>query len=125
MKAGDQVKHLSSQQAAFRTVYLPQQGHWTVRFVYTPMSFKLGMYTSFVAAMISLLLLFYWLWGRYYRPEHDASEVHTVAKNSLAPLILNLTNEAIDFAYAMLYIRLLGPDGTGKWYFVVAVLWHF
>ncbi|CAN5689842.1 hypothetical protein BH10CHL1_BH10CHL1_13720 [soil metagenome] len=106
---------------AFRTVYLPEQGHWTVRFVYTPMSFKLGLYTSFVAAMTALLLMAYWLWGRYYRPEGTESEVHTVAKNSLAPMVLNLTNKVFDFAYAMLYVRLLGPSDTGKWYFVVAI----
>ncbi|MCX6049685.1 MAG: flippase [Chloroflexi bacterium] len=106
---------------AFRAVYLPEQGHWTVRFVYTPMSFKLGLYTSFVAAMTALLLMVYWLWGRYYRPEDSESEVRTVAKNSLAPMVLNLTNKVFDFAYAMLYVRLLGPSDTGKWYFVIAV----
>ncbi len=106
---------------AFRTVYLPEQGHWTVRFAYTPMSFKLGLYTSFVAAMTALLLMAYWLWGRYYRPEGMQSDMRTVAKNSLAPMALNLTNKVFDFAYAMLYIRLLGPSGTGKWYFVVAI----
>jgi O-antigen/teichoic acid export membrane protein len=106
---------------AFRTVYLPEAGQWTVRFVYTPMSFKLGLYTSFVAVMTILLLLLYWLWGRFYRPEQVTGDVRTVAKNSLAPLTLNLTNKVLDFAYAMLYIRLLGPEATGAWYFVVAV----
>ncbi|MFN8489267.1 MAG: oligosaccharide flippase family protein [Caldilineaceae bacterium] len=106
---------------AFRTVYLPEQGQWTVRFVYTPMSFKLGIYTSFISLMAIVLLMLYWLWGRYYHPEQDASEVRVVAKNSLAPMVLNLTNKVIDFAYAMLYVRLLGPAGTGQWYFVVGV----
>jgi O-antigen/teichoic acid export membrane protein len=112
---------------ALRTVYLPSAGQWTVRFVYTPMSFKLGLYTSFVAVMSTLLLLLYWLWGRYYRPEpaeegdSQRREVRVVAKNSLAPMFLNLANKVFDFAYAMLYVRLLGPEGTGKWYFVVAV----
>ncbi|RIK35943.1 MAG: hypothetical protein DCC55_28835, partial [Chloroflexi bacterium] len=122
--------------SAFRTVYLPTAGQWTVRFVYTPMSFKLGLYLSFVAVMAAGLLLLYWLWGRYYRPEAVIEpvdglatgriaarerEVQTVAKNSLAPMLLSLANKALDFAYAMLYVRLLGPEGTGAWYFVVAV----
>jgi O-antigen/teichoic acid export membrane protein len=121
---------------AFRTVYLPSDGQWTVRFVYTPMSFKLGLYLSFVAVIAAGLLLLYWLWGRYYRPEVVVEpvdglapagiaarerEVQTVAKNSLAPMLLSLANKALDFAYAMLYVRLLGPEGTGAWYFVVAV----
>ncbi len=116
---------------AFRAVYLPEAGQWTVRFVYTPMSFKLGLYTSFVALMTTSLLLLYWLWGRYTQRQATSEEilegtsrereVRTVARNSLAPMVLNLLNRGLDFAYAMLYVRLLGPEGTGAWYFVVAV----
>jgi O-antigen/teichoic acid export membrane protein len=107
--------------SAFRTVYLPEAGQWTVRFVYTPMSFKLGLYISFLALMTTLLLGGYWLWGRYYRPAGSEDEVRTVAKNSLVPMILSLSNKAIDFAFAMLYVRILGPVGTGQYAFVVAV----
>jgi O-antigen/teichoic acid export membrane protein len=110
---------------ALRAVYLPDPGQWTVRFVYTPMSFKLGLYTSFLAAMTLLLLGVYWSWGRYYRPERTAGEVRTVAKNSLVPMALSLTNKAIDFAFAMLYVRLLGPVGTGQYAFVVAIYGFF
>ncbi len=107
--------------SAFRTVYLPEAGQWTVRFVYSPMSFKLGLYISFLALMATLLLCGYWAWGRYYRPESSVGEVRTVAKNSLVPMALSLVNKAIDFAFAMLYVRLLGPSGTGEYAFVVAV----
>ncbi len=110
---------------AFRTVYLPEQGQWTVRFAYSPMSFKLGLYISFLAAMTGLLLLLWWGWGRYYRPDLEVNEVRTVAKNSLVPMGMSLTNKAIDFAFAMLYVRLLGPEGTGKYAFVVAVYGFF
>jgi O-antigen/teichoic acid export membrane protein len=106
-------------------VYLPDDGQWTVRFVYSPMSFRLGLYTSFLSMMTILLLLLYWLWGRYYRPEIDANDVHRVTKNSLVPMGLSLTNKAIDFAFAMLYVRLLGPVGTGQYYFVVAIYGFF
>ncbi|MEM7536421.1 MAG: polysaccharide biosynthesis C-terminal domain-containing protein [Chloroflexota bacterium] len=110
---------------AFRAVYLPDDGQWTVRFVYTPMSFKLGLYVSFLAFMTLMLLMLYWGWGKYYRPtqsdESFAGEVRTVAKNSVVPMVLNLVNKATDFAFAMLYVRLLGPEGTGKYYFVVAL----
>jgi len=107
--------------SAFRAVYLPAAGQWTARFVYTPMSFKLGLYVSFLAFMATLLLCGYWAWGRYYHPEDSVGEVRTVAKNSLVPLALSLVNKAIDFAFAMLYVRLLGPAGTGQYAFVVAV----
>ncbi|MCB0132386.1 MAG: flippase, partial [Caldilineaceae bacterium] len=111
--------------SAFRTVYLPTDGQWTVRFVYSPMSAKVGLYVSFLAFMTLLLLLLYWAWGKYYRPEATEGDVRTVAKNSVVPMTLNLTNKAIDFAFAMLYVRILGPDGTGKYYFVVALYGFF
>ncbi|MCB0151365.1 MAG: oligosaccharide flippase family protein, partial [Caldilineaceae bacterium] len=111
--------------SAFRAVYLPDDGQWTVRFVYSPMSFKVGLYVSFLAMMTLLMLLLYWLWGRYYRPEIEEHDVKRVAKNSLVPMGLSLFNKAIDFAFAMLYVRLLGPAGTGEWYFVVAIYGFF
>lgn len=107
--------------SAFRAVYLPEAGQWTVRFIYSPMSFKLGIYVSFLALMATVLLCGYWAWGRYYHPDENAGEVRTVAKNSLVPMALSLVNKAIDFAFAMLYVRLLGPEGTGQYAFVVAV----
>ena len=117
--------HIYRADSAFRSVYLPESGQWTVRFVYSPMSFKVGLYVSFLAAMTLLLLLLYWAWGRYYRPEIDANDVQRVAKNSLVPMGLSLTNKAIDFAFAMLYARILGPAGTGEFYFVVAIYGFF
>ena len=107
--------------SAIRAVFLPAGGQWTVRFNYSPMSFKLGLYISFLAAMVSLLLLLWWTWGRYFRPEVTANEARIVAKNSVVPMGLNLANRAIYFAYAMLYVRLLGLEGTGKYAWVVAV----
>ncbi len=53
------------------------------------------------------------------------NEAQTVAKNSIVPMILNLANKAVDFAFAMLYVRLLGPEGTGKYAFVVAMYGFF
>ena len=111
--------------SAFRSVYLPQAGQWTVRFVYSPMSFKLGLYLSFLAGMTLLLLGLYWAWGRFYRPDSAAGDVRTVAKNSLVPMSLNLLNKAVDFAFAMLYVRILGPEGTGSYAFVVAFYGFF
>jgi O-antigen/teichoic acid export membrane protein len=89
------------------------------------MSFKLGLYISFLSGMALLLLVLYWLWGRFYRPERTEGEVRTVAKNSLVPMGLSLTNKAVDFAFAMLYVRILGPAGTGSYAFVIAFYGFF
>ena len=105
----------------FRGVYL-QAGDWTVRFKYTPMSFKLGLYISFLAAVIGLLLLGWWAWGKLYRETAEDSHAKRIAKNSLAPMALALTNRMIDFAFALLMLRLLGPAGAGRYQFAVVFI---
>jgi len=105
----------------FRAVYL-EPGDWTVRFKYTPMSFKLGLYVSFLALIISLLLLGWWAWGKLYRESADDSPVKRIAKNSLAPMSLALTNRLIDFAFAMLMLRILAPEGAGRYQFAVVFI---
>ncbi|MBN1177938.1 MAG: oligosaccharide flippase family protein [Anaerolineae bacterium] len=97
----------------FRAVYLGP-GAWTVRFKYSPNSVKVGAFVSFVAGMTVLFLLGLYLWRFFYREEDDASTVKRVAKNSIAPIVLNLFNRAIDFAGAALMARILGPVGNGQ-----------
>ncbi|MGA9348482.1 MAG: oligosaccharide flippase family protein [Anaerolineae bacterium] len=104
----------------FRAVSLPA-GRWTVRFKYTPMSFKLGLFVSFMAGLMLILLLGYWLWGRFYRESVEDSDARRVAKNSLAPMVLQLANKAIETAFAALMLRILGPDAAGKYYFAVTI----
>ena len=104
----------------FRAVYLPA-GQWTVRFKYTPMSFKLGLFVSFMAGLILILLLGYWLWGRFYRVDIEDSDARRVAKNSLAPIVLQLANKLIETAFAALMLRILGPDAAGKYYFAITI----
>ena len=101
----------------FRAVYLPQAGQWTVRFVYSPRSLLLGVYLSFLAGVTLLLLLGWWAWRRYYKGE--ASEVGTVAKNSAVQVVMSLFNRVIDFAFAMLRLRVLSPEGEGSYVFAI------
>jgi O-antigen/teichoic acid export membrane protein len=105
----------------FRAVSLPA-GRWTVRFKYTPMSIKLGLFVSFVAGLMLVLLLGYWLWERFYREGVEDSDARRVAKNSLAPIVLQLVNKLIETAFAALMLRILGPDAAGKYYFAV-IIW--
>jgi O-antigen/teichoic acid export membrane protein len=102
---------------AFRAVYIPNAGQWTVRFVYSPRSFILGIYVSFLAAITLILLGGWWMWGRLYRG--DRSDVGRVAKNSAVQMVAALMTRAIDFAFAMLRLRLLGPTGEGAYAFAI------
>ena len=69
----------------------------------------LGIYVSFLAVITLILLGGWWLWGRLYRG--DRSDVGRVAKNSAVQMVAALMTRAIDFAFAMLRLRLLGPAG--------------
>jgi len=107
----------------FRGVLL-EPGAWTVRFKYSPDSVKVGAFITFIAGMLVLFLTGLYLWRFFYREEDDASTVRRVAKNSIAPIVLNLFNRAIDMAFAALMARILGPVGNGRYAWAVNVyLW--
>lgn len=108
----------------FRGVILPPGEH-VLRFRYTPMSFKLGLFTSFIAWVSLFLVTAGWVWGRLYREADDASPVRRVAKNSLTPMALSLLNKAIDFAFAMLRLRILAPEGEGRYAFAFNYIGYF
>jgi O-antigen/teichoic acid export membrane protein len=109
----------------FRGVPLDEPGAWTVRFKYTPDSVKIGAFISFIAGMTLLFMTGIYLWRLFYREEDNASTVKRVAKNSLAPIVLNLFNRVIDFAFAALMARILGPVGNGRYFTAVAIYGWF
>ena len=108
----------------FRAVWLDSGSH-RVRFKYTPLSFKIGLYGSFLATVVLVLLVGYWLWGRLYRESADDPAVKRVAKNSLVPMGLQLLNRTLDFAFAMLTLRILAPEMAGRYTFAVAFIGYF
>ena len=91
-----------------------------VRFRYSPSSFWLGGLTSFMGAVILLFAAVIWGWRRYYRPGGTLTNTRSIAKNSLAPMALSLFNKAIDFVFAMFYLRLLGPADAGSFATAIA-----
>jgi O-antigen/teichoic acid export membrane protein len=105
----------------FRAVRLGAGQH-TVRFKYTPTSVKVGFFLSFLGVMVLALLLAIWLWQRYAGGGDGDSDAQRVAKNSIAPIVLQLFNKLIDVAFMMLALRILNPEGAGQYYFVVNVI---
>ncbi|MFN8595265.1 MAG: oligosaccharide flippase family protein [Anaerolineae bacterium] len=109
----------------FRAVQLDAGDH-TVRFKYSPWSFKLGVFVSFMAWVLIVFTLAIWVWRLAYREEeHAATTARRVAKNSIAPMLLNLFNRAIDFAFAALMLRILQPASAGNYYFAVVIVGWF
>lgn len=103
----------------FRGVPL-EPGDWTVRFRYSPRSFQLGGLMSFMGVIVLVFTLGVWAWGRFYRPDSTASTTRSVAKNSAAPMVLNLFNKGIDFVFAAFYLRVLGPAEAGSFATAIA-----
>jgi O-antigen/teichoic acid export membrane protein len=103
----------------FRGVRL-EPGEWTVRFRYSPRSFQLGGLMSFMGVTVLAFALGVWAWQRFYRPDATASTTRSVAKNSAAPMALNLFNKGIDFVFAAFYLRVLGPAAAGSFATAIA-----
>jgi O-antigen/teichoic acid export membrane protein len=108
----------------FRGVRLPP-GAWTVRFRYSPPTFQVGAFVSFLSGMLIIFMLILWLWRRVYRPDNEADSAKRIAKNSLAPIMLNLFNRGIDFAFAFIMLRILGPANAGVYYYAVVIFGWF
>lgn len=109
----------------FRGVRL-DPGAWTVRFRYSPATFQVGAFISFISGMLILFILMLWLWRRVYREdESEAGHAKRIAKNSLAPIFLNLFNRGIDFAFAFIMLRILGPADAGVYYYAIVVFGWF
>jgi O-antigen/teichoic acid export membrane protein len=126
-KAGEeQEKELTITRADgnFRAVQL-EPGTWTVRFRYSPLSFKLGAFTTFIAGVVLVLITGVYVWRYAYRESAQDSAARRVAKNSFTGIVLNLMSRVLDMAFAMLMARLLGPEGVGRFYFAVVILAWF
>jgi O-antigen/teichoic acid export membrane protein len=103
----------------FRAVYVPSGKH-TIRFKYSPISFRAGAIGSVLGAMMLLLGFAYLAWRRFYRAERE-TPIITVAKNSILPMATSLLMKFIDLAMAMFMLRVLGPIGTGEYAWAVGV----
>lgn len=100
-------------------------GAWTVRFRYSPPSFQVGAFASFLSGMLVIFMGMLWLWRRLYRETGKDDSARRIAKNSLAPIILNLFNRGIDFAFAFIMLRILGPADAGIYYYAIVVFGWF
>ncbi|MHB9091922.1 MAG: YfhO family protein, partial [Chloroflexota bacterium] len=109
---GESVEILRAD-ANFRAVPVPAGQHEVV-FKYRPNSLIAGGFTTLVGGAALLLVLVFALWTRFYREEEGRPAVQRVAKNSLTPMAATLATKTVDFAFAMLMLRILGPEGVGK-----------
>jgi O-antigen/teichoic acid export membrane protein len=103
-----------------------QPGDWIVRVVYSPQSFTVGLFTTFIAVVILLLIGGWFFWTRLTGRSSSGEDgsLNRVARNSIAPIVLNLFNRGIDFAFAFIMLRLLGPELAGAYFYAgVIFVW--
>ncbi len=95
-----------------------------VRFVYSPLSVQVGGFGSAIGGMLLLFMLGVWAWRRFV-VSADADGRALLARNSVAPVLLNLFNRGIDFVLAFVVLRVLGPEDTGIYYYAIVVFVWF
>src|SRR5690606_30418302 len=108
----------------FIGVQLDAPGWYTVRFIYSPPSFQVGAFGTIIGAALTLLASGVWFWQAAF-VKSDGGSASRLARNSIAPIILNLFNRAIDFAFAAVMFRILGPERAGEYYYAIVVFGWF
>lgn len=103
---------------------------YTIRFKYSPQSFQVGGFSTFLALIGLLFLAGVYLWRNWPRAVNiaglnRASAVRLVAKNSAILTGLNIIARLIDFVFALLMLRVLGPVGAGNYYFAIVIVGWF
>ncbi len=86
-----------------------------LRLSYSPASFQIGFFGSNIGAALIFFFAGAWLWRQYI--SQAESTVERVARNSVAPIVLNLFNRGIDFAFALVMLRILGPEDAGVYFY--------
>ncbi len=104
---------------ALRAVPVPA-GRMTVRLQYFPMSTKIGLYVSLLGAVLLLLALAHAASKRFFRFD-GKDELGLVAVNSAGPIAAAVLNKVLQFAFALLYLRVLGPEDAGRYALAITV----
>ncbi len=109
----------------FRAVVVPAGAH-TIRFKYSPLSFKVGGVTSLVAGMLVLLGLVTLGWRRFAFTETsgEGAQVRVIAKNSVVPMAASFLMQGLNLALTLVVLRVLGPTDAGRYAFAVTT-WLF
>jgi O-antigen/teichoic acid export membrane protein len=109
----------------FQGVQLPA-GEQTIRLVYSPPAFQIGFFGTAISAVSLTLMMGMWLWTIFVGVNTaESSQSAKVARNSIAPIALNLFNRSIDFVFAIILYRLLTQEMVGVYNLAIQVFVWF
>jgi O-antigen/teichoic acid export membrane protein len=109
----------------FRAVQIPTGLHQVV-FEYRPLSFRLGGVLSALAAALAVFALGIWGYSRIgLSALAESGTAGRVLKNSIVRFGTNVLNRSLDVLFALVYFRVLGPEGVGAYTFAVVVVGYF
>ncbi len=101
-------------------------GDWTVRLVYSPTSFQIGLFGSLISVALSTFLIGIAWWRRMVGSSSaDSSTAARIARNSMAPIVINIFNRGIDFAFLLVMLRILTQTEVGTYYYLVVIFIWF
>ncbi|MCY3945510.1 MAG: oligosaccharide flippase family protein [Anaerolineaceae bacterium] len=86
-----------------------------LRMTFSPANFQIGFFASVIGAALIIFLTGFQVWRLLTR--RAESDVARVARNSVAPILVNLFNRGIDFAFALVMLRILGPTDAGVYFY--------
>ncbi|MCE2488674.1 MAG: oligosaccharide flippase family protein [Anaerolineae bacterium] len=86
-----------------------------LRMNFSPANFQIGFFGSVIGAALMISFTGFWMWRMLTR--RAEGNVARVARNSVAPILVNLFNRGIDFAFALVMLRILGPTDAGVYFY--------
>jgi len=94
-----------------------------VVFRYSPLDLRVGAYLTFLALMALALVASWPLWRRLIG--HYAGQAERVMRNTALPMSTSFLNKAVDFGFAALMLRILGPEDVGKYTVAIVLMGYF
>ena len=120
----DQSETIYRAYGNFRAVEV-SAGQSEIIFRYSPLSLRVGFLLSALAGLSIVVLLAAGPILALFHRRADQSALENVAWNSVVPTATSLLNKAIDFGFALIMLRILGPEGIGKYSFAIVIVGLF
>ncbi len=105
-----------------RAVQLSAGDHQVV-FRYLPLSLELGAYVSLIGLVVLALTATLPIWRRWIG--HYGGQAERVLRNTTLPMFTSFLNKAIDFGFAALMLRVLGPASVGEYTVAIQLMGYF